>query len=244
MRKYAEWGVQLKCALGILINFLKTALHITRRRFFDEALTKYKTDKKVERVYQAAAKVEAQGYCKWTRVQESLEFAKLYGAKRIGIAACVGLMSEATLMSKLFENHAFEVLSACCKTGSFDKKQAGIAEEDKIRPGQFEAICNPIAQAEMCNKYETDLNFIMGLCVGHDSLFIMYSKAPVSYIVVKDRVTGHNPRSSLPNSKHILQKALSGLVAIKSHPSKKSEKNFEDFLAPIRISKCRHAYKL
>ncbi len=159
----------------------------------DKTLSMYKEDKDIQRIYQAAAKVESRGYCRWTRVQEALEFSKYYNARKIGIASCVGLMGETALMVKLFEKRGFEVLSACCKIGSFDKSEAGIAEQDKIRPGKFEAICNPIAQAQLCNKNETDLNFIMGLCIGHDSLFIKHSKAPVSYIVVKDRVTGHNP---------------------------------------------------
>ena len=39
---------------------------------------------------------------------------------------------------------------------------------------------------------KTDLNVMMGLCVGHDSLFIKYSEAPVTVLFTKDRVTGHN----------------------------------------------------
>jgi uncharacterized metal-binding protein len=37
----------------------------------------------------------------------------------------------------------------------------------------------------------------MGLCVGHDSLFTKHSEAPVTTLVVKDRVLGHNPVSAL-----------------------------------------------
>jgi hypothetical protein len=33
--------------------------------------------------------------------------------------------------------------------------------------------------------------------VGHDMLFSRHSKAPVTTLVVKDRVTGHNPVSVL-----------------------------------------------
>jgi uncharacterized metal-binding protein len=35
--------------------------------------------------------------------------------------------------------------------------------------------------------------------VGHDILFSKYSDAPVTTLVVKDRVTGHNPVSVLYN---------------------------------------------
>ena len=43
------------------------------------------------------------------------------------------------------------------------------------------------------NSIDTDLNIALGLCVGHDSLFYRYSKAPVVTFIAKDRVTGHNP---------------------------------------------------
>jgi len=45
----------------------------------------------------------------------------------------------------------------------------------------------------ICNRLETDMNIIVGLCVGHDMLFNRHSKAPVTTLIVKDRVTGHNP---------------------------------------------------
>ena len=32
-------------------------------------------------------------------------------------------------------------------------------------------MCNPILQAKLLNKAKTDLNVVVGLCVGHDSLF-------------------------------------------------------------------------
>jgi uncharacterized metal-binding protein len=58
-------------------------------------------------------------------------------------------------------------------------------------------MCNPIGQAMMLNNAETDLNIIMGLCVGHDSLFMKYSEAPVTVLAVKDRVLAHNPLGAL-----------------------------------------------
>jgi uncharacterized metal-binding protein len=41
------------------------------------------------------------------------------------------------------------------------------------------------------------MNVIVGLCVGHDMLFSKHSRAPVTTLVVKDRVTGHNPAAVL-----------------------------------------------
>ena len=56
---------------------------------------------------------------------------------------------------------------------------------------------NPIAQAKILNRAKSDMNIIVGLCVGHDMLFAKYSKAPVTTLVVKDRVTNHNPAAVL-----------------------------------------------
>ena len=41
---------------------------------------------------------------------------------------------------------------------------------------------------------------LVGLCVGHDSLFIRHSKALVTVLIAKDRVTGHNPAAVLYTS--------------------------------------------
>jgi uncharacterized metal-binding protein len=54
-----------------------------------------------------------------------------------------------------------------------------------------------VAQARILNAEGMEMNIIMGLCVGHDMLFSKHSAAPVTTLVVKDRVTGHNPAAVL-----------------------------------------------
>jgi uncharacterized metal-binding protein len=61
-------------------------------------------------------------------------------------------------------------------------------------------MCNPIGQAKFLNKAKTDLNILLGLCVGHDSLFIKYSEAPITVFAAKDRVLAHNPLSAIYQS--------------------------------------------
>lgn len=134
---------------------------------------------------------------RWTRVEDTIAFAKLMGYQKIGIATCIGMLDECERLSAILTAQGFTPLSVCCKAGSIDKKELGLKEEDKVRPGTFEPACNPIAQAEICNTLETDMNIILGLCVGHDMLFNKHSKAPVTTLVVKDRVTGHNPAAVL-----------------------------------------------
>ena len=74
------------------------------------------------------------------------------------------------------------------------KEDVGIPAEDKIRsPQVFESACNPLLQAELLNRAGTGFNIIVGLCVGHDMLFTSHSEAPVTTLIVKDRLLGHNP---------------------------------------------------
>ena len=129
-----------------------------------------------------------------------MEFARRLNITHLGIATCVGLMHESTLLQKILEANGFRVSSVCCKVGSIPKEEIGLQDQEKIHPGQYEALCNPIAQAELLGRTGTGLNIVVGLCVGHDSLFFLHSKAPVTVLVAKDRVTGHNPAAALYTS--------------------------------------------
>jgi uncharacterized metal-binding protein len=132
-------------------------------------------------------------HARWTRVEDTIAFARLMGYRKIGIATCIGLLDESERLAAILKAQGFEPQSVCCKAGSIDKKELGLREEDKVRPNSFEPACNPIAQARICNEIGTDMNILVGLCVGHDMLFNKHSVAPVTTLVVKDRVTGHNP---------------------------------------------------
>lgn len=131
------------------------------------------------------------------RLQEIWEFAGRMGYKRLGVAFCAGLLKEGRLLVEVLEKHGFEVVSVVCKVGCTPKEEIGITDGEKIRVGQFEAMCSPIAQAEILNEAGTELNILMGLCVGHDSLFFKHSRAPVTVFAAKDRVLGHNPMAAL-----------------------------------------------
>ena len=86
------------------------------------------------------------------------------------------------------------------------KKHWALKMRIKFGPG-FEAMCNPAAQAMLLNKEQTELNIILGLCVGHDTLFIKNSDAPITVLTVKDRVTGHNPLAAVYASHYFESKA-------------------------------------
>ena len=58
------------------------------------------------------------------------------------------------------------------------------------------------------NTKGTDFNVVMGLCVGHDSLFYKYSKALITTLVAKDRVLAHNPVGALYQANAYYKKLL------------------------------------
>ena len=137
------------------------------------------------------------------RIREIAAFAGIIGARKLGLAFCSGLYDEAARAAAILESHGLDVVSVICSCGAVDKTEVGIPAAYKIRdPGRFEAACNPLVQAEILNVSGTAFNILVGLCVGHDMLFTTHSKAPVTTLIVKDRLTGHNPLVSLYTRYH------------------------------------------
>jgi uncharacterized metal-binding protein len=169
----------------------------TQPGVLSEAAERYVSDRELRSLARESARTEAAGYCVATRVEETMDFARRMGFSRLGIAHCIGLMHEAKLARDIFTARGFEVFTACCKVGSVGKESLGLTDDEKVRPGQFEPMCNPVAQAALLAEAGTQLNVIMGLCVGHDSIFFANSKVPATVLVVKDRVLGHNPVAAL-----------------------------------------------
>lgn len=142
------------------------------------------------KISQVSASVEHDGYMHWCRVEEVMVFARRMGYKKLGIATCVGLISESRKLAQILRAHDFEVFGVACKCGTQRKDSVGCAPECNDLGVN---MCNPVLQAKLLNKEQTDFNIVMGLCVGHDSLFYKHSEAPVTTLVAKDRVLGHNP---------------------------------------------------
>ena len=132
------------------------------------------------------------------RIRELIQIDQKCGYKKLGIAFCGGLSNEASMLTEVLENKGFEVVSVRCKVGATTKERIGIKPGEKIRgPDSWESMCSPIAQAEVMNAENVDLAIMLGLCIGHDTLFIKYCRVPMTVIAVKDRVTGHNPLAAL-----------------------------------------------
>jgi len=162
---------------------------------YEKARKEYQKEE-VNRIALNAARVEAAGYGNWTRLEETMEFCRRAGFRKLGLAFCMGLREEAKRIANILENNGFEVYSVVCKTGSVPKEELGLLPEEKLKEGH-DPMCNPIGQAELLNAAGTDFNILVGLCVGHDTLFIKYSQAPVTVLVAKDRVLAHNPLGAI-----------------------------------------------
>ncbi len=150
-------------------------------KIISESFGKYTGDEADAKLARVAARVEGLCYqpvpgsdavnARWTRVEDTIALAKLMGYNKIGIGTCIGLLDETNRLADILTAQGLEPLTVCCKAGSIDKLELGLQETDKVRPGTFEPACNPIAQAELLNQAGSDMNIIVGLCVGHDMLF-------------------------------------------------------------------------
>lgn len=188
-------------------KFPKNCPTITDEEFNANVLEEYGKEPVAHFARQASLQEQAgyegkdQGYARLRplkpRIEEIFDFIARMNYSRIGMAFCIGLHQEAAMVEKLFTARSLELVSVICKVGRVSKEEIGLTEQDKVTPGGFETMCNPILQAETLNREETEFNILLGLCVGHDSLFFQYAKAPCTVLAVKDRVTGHNPLAAI-----------------------------------------------
>jgi uncharacterized metal-binding protein len=165
----------------------------------ESCVAKYTENPVDHKIAITSAQIESDFYCSATRAEEILIFAKRMGYEKVGVASCLGLIRECGLFARAARARGVNLYGVACKIGAVDKTRIGLEEERKLVPHSHESMCNPIMQAETLNREGTDFNVIIGLCVGHDTLFIKHSKAPVTYLIVKDRVLCHNPAAALYN---------------------------------------------
>ena len=161
-------------------------------------------DQQVARLHKAATAIEARHYCKEPRIREVMLFARELGCRKLGLAFCIGLAEEARTIADVL-GREFDVVSVCCKLCGIDKRSLGL--EQIVPDKEIEPTCNPAGQATLLNEAQTELNILCGLCVGHDAIFTMTSRAPVTTLIVKDRVLAHNPVGAI-YSRYILRTML------------------------------------
>ena len=131
-----------------------------------------------------------------SRAEQIVNLARNAGYKKIGVAFCISLAEYGKLVCDFYRREGFEVESVICKVGHHDRRCIDIIDE-RMKP-----MCNPIAQAEYFNRIGTDLNIAVGLCVGHDSIFFKYSKAPVTVLIAKDHRYDNAPAKFFDEGMH------------------------------------------
>ncbi len=118
------------------------------------------------------------------RVHEIIEYAKEANISKIGIANCTTFIKEANQLEVILTDAGFRVEKIHCKYGRM--------EFNELIPDYKGVACNPAGQAKYLEEKGTELNIMIGLCLGHDMIFNARSKAPVTPLLVKDRKLNHN----------------------------------------------------
>lgn len=111
----------------------------TDHKLIQETKELYQKDEFVSKLAHAAAEIEGTYFGKITRVEEIVLFAKRIGAKKIGIATCVGLMNEAKIFARILQAKGLESYCVICKVSATDKTEIGIDKNLKIK----KTVMNP-----------------------------------------------------------------------------------------------------
>lgn len=125
------------------------------------------------------------------RLLETVSLCRRMGYQKIGLAFCAGLRNEARAVEGFFTRKGLTVVSVICKVGHLTRQE--VVADDGADTKPQSVMCNPILQARVLNAARTEFNVVLGLCVGHDSLFLKESDALSTVLAVKDRRLAHNP---------------------------------------------------
>lgn len=150
------------------------------------------------RSMEVTADISAEADRKLCRVAEFIYYCIGMGYTHIGVAFCVEMFREVEILTRLLRRF-FRVTPVGCKVG-------GHMQYDLITSASG-VLCNPIGQARILNKLKSDINVMVGLCVGCDIIFMQHSEAPVSPLFVKDKSLANNPVSAL-YSKYYIEEIL------------------------------------
>ena len=196
-KKQGCWGDgNTKIPVYCQANKYSNILDNMNKKYAEKLFIKY---------YRAASLVSSKDNGMRTRIAEAIDFAKEMGFSKIGFAACLAFDYEMDFVRKLFIKEGLDPIIVGCQIGNSTPEDRGVPDLQSYS----NSTCNPLGQAEILNKESTQLNFIVGLCMGHDVIFTEHSNAPVSTLFVKDRMTGNNPVAALHG--YHLRKSLFGL---------------------------------
>jgi len=150
-------------------------------------------DGETSRMLEASLDIACEEERTLCRLSELIYFCLEMRYQRLGVAYCVDLQEPAEVLVRVLRRF-FKVYPVCCKIGGVAAENStGLPKEALQWDPDVSIACNPEGQAEALNRLDTDLNIIVGICMGSDCVFSMLSNAPVTTLFVKDRSLANNP---------------------------------------------------
>jgi uncharacterized metal-binding protein len=177
-----------------------------------DALTK--TDR---RMLEAAMDISKESGRRLCRLAEIIYFCIEMHYSRIGLAYCTELEDASRILVNVL-GRFFDVVPVCCKIGGITEAELFGDAFPLIDAQETSVVCNPIGQAHVLNRAETQFNLVAGLCVGADALFGRESIAPASTLFVKDKSLANNPIGAL-YSEYYLKESVSQAAGRHSQPT-------------------------
>jgi uncharacterized metal-binding protein len=161
----------------------------------------------LQRMLEATTDVAGEKERTLCRLSELIYFCLEMGFRRLGIAYCVDLDEPTRILTSVLERF-FDVVPVCCKIGGVAAREIDARLSDSFEPlANRSMACNPLGQARVLNATETDLNLIVGLCVGADCVVARESEAPVTTLFVKDKSLANNPIGALYSEYYLRESA-------------------------------------
>jgi uncharacterized metal-binding protein/predicted Fe-Mo cluster-binding NifX family protein len=133
------------------------------------------------------------------RLAEVVYFALEMGYHKVGVAFCVDLQEPAAILTGVLQRF-FEVIPVCCRVAGIVPPGTAVNAESSALG---ETVCDPSGMAWVLNEAKTDLNVVVGLCVGADCVFNREGKAPVTTLFVKDKSLANNPIGAVYSHYHL-----------------------------------------
>ena len=164
-------------------------------------------DSETSGMLEASADIACERERTLCRLSELIYFCLEMGYSRLGVAYCTDLEEPAETLVRVLRRF-FAVFPICCKAGggSRDQSEPHNHAESEVE-GNPGFHCNPMYQAKILNYLKTDLNVMVGICMGADCVFTRESEAPVSTLFVKDKSLANNPIGAI-YSDYYLKEAI------------------------------------
>lgn len=156
------------------------------------AREEYRREASVARTsWEAFARLVGHGGASRSRLEHVMEFSRSMGWKRIGMAGCARYLPLMHAAGRVLAEFGFASACFSCKVGGNKFPDIAIEKDSDW------TLCNPLGQALLLNEWGADLNVAFGLCMGHDLIFQHYSDAPVTTLVVKEKISDDDPTATL-----------------------------------------------